>query len=157
MTVKSSIIFLQGTSVALVILAALVLFNNKVHADPKPLTVTGVVSVYDGDTLRVNLDCDAPLFCDNMPIRVRGIDAPEIRGKCEAEKQKAIQARNVLRALIEQATKEGRTVVLHEPERGKYFRLVADVTINGASVAQALINQGLARPYDGGKREGWCG
>lgn len=121
-----------------------------------PSKVLGVVSVYDGDTLRVNLDCDAPLFCDNMPIRLRGIDAPEIRGKCEAEKEKAIQARNVLRALIEQSTKEGREVVLHEPERGKYFRLVADVYIDGLSVGQALINQGLARSYDGGKREGWC-
>jgi endonuclease YncB( thermonuclease family) len=120
------------------------------------IEVVRVVSVYDGDTLRVDLACSQPVFCDNVPVRIRGIDTPEIRGKCESEKERAIQARNVVRALIEQSTKEGREVVLNAPERGKYFRVLADVHIDGLSVGKALINQGLARAYDGGKRSGWC-
>ena len=120
------------------------------------IKVVRVVSVYDGDTLRVDLACNQPLFCENISVRIRGIDTPEIRGKCDYEKERAIQARNVVRALIEQSTKEGREVVLNAPERGKYFRVVADVYIDGLSVGKALVNQGLAREYDGGKRTGWC-
>ena len=120
------------------------------------IEVVRVVSVYDGDTLRVDLACNQPLFCENISVRIRGIDTPEIRGKCDYEKERAIQARNVVRALIEQSTKEGRHVVLNAPKRGKYFRVVADVYIDGLSVGKALVNQGLAREYDGGKRTGWC-
>lgn len=129
------------------------------HAKKPPypdIEVVRVVSVYDGDTLRVDLACSQPIFCENVPVRIRGIDTPEIRGKCESEKERAIQARNVVQALIEQSTKEGRHVVLNAPERGKYFRIIADVYIDGLSVGKALINQGLAREYDGGKRAGWC-
>ena len=129
------------------------------HAKKPPypdIEVVRVVSVYDGDTLRVDLACNQPIFCENISARIRGIDAPEIRGKCDYEKERAIQARNVVRALIEQSTKEGRHVVLNAPKRGKYFRIVADVYIDGLSVGKALVNQGLARKYDGGKRIGWC-
>ena len=120
------------------------------------IEVVRVVSVYDGDTLRVDLACNQPIFCENISVRIRGIDTPEIRGKCDYEKERAIQARNVVRALIEQSTKEGRHVVLNGPKRGKYFRIVAAVYIDGLSVGKALVNQGLAREYDGGKRTSWC-
>ena len=120
------------------------------------LRVVRVVSVYDGDTLRVDLACYQPLFCSNMPIRIRGIDTPEIRGKCEREKQQARQARDALKGLIEQASKEGREVVLGSPERGKYFRLIADIKIDGLSIGPTLIKKGFARPYEGGTRSDWC-
>ena len=43
-------------------------------------------------------------------------------------------------------------------ELGKYAgRVVADVTLeDGRSLADILITADLARPYDGGTREGWC-
>jgi len=28
--------------------------------------------------------------------------------------------------------------------------------IDGVNLADSLISNGLARPYDGGKRDGWC-
>jgi hypothetical protein len=37
-------------------------------------------------------------------------------------------------------------------------RVDADVsTRNTASVSDAMLNRNLARPYDGGRRESWCG
>lgn len=106
--------------------------------------------------MRVDLACNQPIICENVPVRIRSIDTPEIRGKCESEKERAIQARNLVQGLIEQSTKEGRHVVLNAPKRGKYFRIVADVYTDGLSVGKALVNQGHARSYDGGKRTGWC-
>ena len=37
-------------------------------------------------------------------------------------------------------------------EKDKYGRLIVTVP----NLAEGLIGQGLARPYDGGKRMSWC-
>ena len=42
---------------------------------------------------------------------------------------------------------------LREVERGKYFRLVAEVVADGENMSDLLLDLGLAWPYDGGKRE----
>jgi endonuclease YncB( thermonuclease family) len=56
--------------------------------------VTKVISVYDGDTFRVDIDSLPPIVGKNIPIRLNGVDTPEIRGKCKYEKDLAIKARN---------------------------------------------------------------
>jgi micrococcal nuclease len=110
-----------------------------------------VVKIYDGDTLTV----DARPWPGNTirtSVRVRGIDTPEIRGKCEGEKALARTARDRARELV------GEEVLLIAPTRGKYAgRVVADVvTAGGIDLGQALVAEGLAREYDGGKRAAWC-
>jgi len=87
-----------------------------------------------------------------MPIRVRGIDTPEIKGKCPGEKQLAIRARDFLNNALRSAG----SVELVNIERGKYFRLVADVLVDGEPIAPVMIELGLGRAYSGGKRAGWC-
>jgi len=109
-----------------------------------------VLSVTDGDTFRARI----PVW-DNVEVvtavRIRGIDTPEIKGKCPAEKAAALEAKARLAQLL-----NGQVQLLHvEPD--KYFgRVDADVTVNGQSVAAVLIAEGLARPYMGGARQGWC-
>ena len=44
-------------------------------------------------------------------------------------------------------------IELREVKRGKYFRLVAEVIADGVNLSDLLLASGLARPYDGGKRE----
>jgi endonuclease YncB( thermonuclease family) len=86
-------------------------------------------------------------------VRVRGIDAPELRGDCDSEKARAVDAAAALERLV-----GGQPVVLSEIEGDKYFGRVLSnvVTTGGADVAAALIAAGLARPYDGGERLSWC-
>lgn len=55
------------------------------------------------------------------------------------------------------ALRSGKVIELQNIQRGKYFRLLADVYIDGNSLAKGLIASGHARPYNGGKRLGWCG
>jgi endonuclease YncB( thermonuclease family) len=40
-------------------------------------------------------------------------------------------------------------------QRGKYFRIVADVFVDGSNLGQELIERGLAKPYDGGTKPKW--
>ena len=107
---------------------------------------------YDGDTLYITMP-GLPPELSEMLVRVAGVDTPEIRGKCEAEKTLAIQARDfVIRSLA-----EARSVKFCNPAWGKYAkRVVADVVIDGKSLAATLIERGLGRPYSGRRREGWC-
>jgi len=42
-------------------------------------------------------------------------------------------------------------------KRSKYFRIAADVYVDGESLADILIDSGMAIRYDGGKKiKDWC-
>ena len=118
------------------------------------IKVLKINSVYDGDTFRVDLDCacDLPFFCKNISVRVRGIDTPEIRTKCPAEKRKGLQAKRFVQHFLRKGN-----IVLKNIKKGKYFRIVAAVYVGKKSLAKALIKKGLAVPYDGKtKKHKWC-
>ena len=71
-----------------------------VGADPIPGPVNArVVSVYDGDTLTVDAE-PWPGLTARTAVRVAGVDTPEIRGKCPAEKDMAIRARDFVRSTV---------------------------------------------------------
>ena len=114
--------------------------------------VSKVISVYDGDTFRVDIDSLPPIVGKNIPIRLNGVDTPEIQGKCKYEKDLAIEARDFVRNKLANA-KEIKLTKLH---RGKYFRVVADVMIDGVSLKQELLDNKLAYKYTGGKKSSWC-
>lgn len=111
-----------------------------------------VVRVYDGDTFFADIDSLHPLLGEEIGIRVRGVDTPEIRGRCERERILARMARDAAAALLTEAER----VDLIEVERGKYFRIVATVLVDGVDLAHALISQGLAVEYVEGARIDWC-
>lgn len=115
------------------------------------LTVSEVVSVYDGDTFKANICHIHPIIGEKISVRIAGIDTPEIRGKTEREKRLAIKARDFAEAKLRCA----KQVSLRHIRRDKYFRLLADVYCDGQNLAQALIDAKLAVPYDGGKKRAW--
>ena len=116
------------------------------------VTVSKVISVYDGDTFRVNIDSLPPIVGKNIPIRLLGVDTPEIQGKCQYEKDLALKARDFVRIKLDGA----REIKLYSLQRGKYFRVVADVMVDGVSLAQELLENKLAYNYSGGKKLSWC-
>lgn len=125
-------------------------------ADRSPLPgpiAAEVLKVIDGDTLRVR----ARIWIGQdvqTNVRLNGIDTPELRARCPAEREKARAARDTLRRLVGEAP-----VTLSEVEPDKYGgRVRARVrTAAGADLAQTLIRAGLARPYHGERRGDWCG
>jgi endonuclease YncB( thermonuclease family) len=118
---------------------------------PGPVTAD-VVAVIDGDTLRVRAAVWVDLSVETL-VRIRGIDAPELRGRCIGEREDARLATENLR----RAVGEG-PVTLRAIAGDKYFgRVVADVrSAGGTDLAVAMLASGLARPYGGGTRASWC-
>jgi micrococcal nuclease len=124
------------------------------HAAPEygTVIVSKVISVYDGDTFRVNIDSLPPIVGKNIPIRLNGVDTPEIQGKCQYEKDLALKARDFVRNKLVNA----KEIKLSKLQRGKYFRVVADVYVDGISLEQELLDNELAYKYSGGKKSSWC-
>ena len=83
---------------------------------------------------------------------MNGIDTPEIRGKCQYEKDLALKARDFVRVKLANA----KEIKLTNLQRGKYFRVVASVLVDGVSLEQELLDNELAYGYDGGKKLDWC-
>ncbi len=107
-----------------------------------------VISVYDGDTFKINLNCKEEVLCGNISVRVRGVDCPEIKGKTAKEKRLAKKAKTFTENFLSAAP-----VNLKNCGRDKYFRLLCEVKVNEEDLAQALLKAGLAYPYDGGTKE----
>ena len=125
----------------------------------KPLTQTdsmenqvfenvSIASVYDGDTFKINLNCSIAVYCEKVPVRVRGVDAPEIKGKTEREKKLAKKAKQFTKEFLSQEP-----VNLSDCGRDKYFRLLCDVKNGqGKDLARELIKHNLGYAYDGGTK-----
>ncbi len=141
------------TSKLLIILVA-TLLSSTVQAVLQygTVIVSKVISVYDGDTFRVDIASLPPIVGKNIAIRVNGVDTPEIRGKCLYEKNLALEARDFVRGKLANA----KEIKLTNLQRGKYFRVVANVLVDGVSLEQELIDNKLAYEYDGGKKLSWC-
>ena len=144
--------------VLLIISSIFVLFlqnSNIAYAKQKFGNYEGATYVrnYDGDTIILNLPKLHPIIGEKIAIRVDGIDTPEIRGKCDKEKYNAKQAKG----MVEDFFKDAEHIDLKNMKRGKYFRIVADVYVDGENLADALIDAGMAVRYDGGKKNNsWC-
>ena len=109
-----------------------------------------VLKVQDGDSIKVRAHPWVGLSVD-VWVRLRGVDAPELRGACSDEKRMARQAREVVRFI------EETTVLLRRVGPDKYGqRVVADIEAAGIDLGAMLIEQHLGRPYSGGRRVSWC-
>lgn len=155
-------------------------FGNLVFAAPQNPTlgpeavaeIPHTDNIYDGDTIKDVrfLICDS---CESQStplpivqeadklyfifdIRVSWIDTPEIKkpiGETEdsrtLEKARAIKSRDFLRGLFDGATK----ITLENQEKGKYYRIVADVFVhkNGEryNVREMMLESGHAVIYNG--------
>lgn len=100
--------------------------------------------VIDGDTIVVR----------GEHIRLEGINAPELKGKCRAETVRALRAQSRLMELLKNAK-----VGIDRNGFDRYRRTLASVTADGSSVGDVLMREGLARKWVqtyNGQTEPWC-
>ena len=112
-----------------------------------------VLKVVDGDTLEV----EARIWLGQgvqVSVRLRGVDTPELKGKCEAEREAAAKAKARLMQLVGDGAVKLADVG-YDKFGGRVLARVSDS--KGRDLAQALIADGLARAYDGRARRAWCG
>jgi len=111
-----------------------------------------VLYVIDGDTFEARVHLWQGLDITTR-VRLRGVDAPELKAQCLDESRMAQAART---ALVQLLAEGGVTIFNVGPD--KYNgRVVADVATRATpNISAALIAAGHGRPYSGGRRAGWC-
>jgi len=116
-----------------------------------PVTAGKVIKVYDGDTITVATKLpmkNSPVY--RFPVRLTGIDSPEIKGKSEVEIELAKKSRDALSELILE-----KDVELKNVSTEKYGRLLADVYIGKIHINRWMLDNKYAIPYDGGTKSEW--
>jgi endonuclease YncB( thermonuclease family) len=103
----------------------------------------GYNCVVDGDTI----------WLEGVKIRIADIDAPETHDyHCASEKELGDRATVRLHELLERGSITLQPIDRDEDRYGRKLRIVL---VNGTSVGDALVSEGLARWYAGGRRP-WC-
>jgi endonuclease YncB( thermonuclease family) len=116
-----------------------------------------LVEVLDGDTIRVKATIWVKTY-KIATVRLLGVDTPEKRGKCDAEKDLAQKAKEFVETTLSGAEK----IKISNVRPDKYGdRVLANVyyTVNGRdySLAKKLKSANLAVDYQGsGKKHDWC-
>lgn len=131
-------------------------FSPAAIASPRQEVLAGpltgeVLNVLDGDTINVKIHVWIGQEIETS-VRINGIDAPEIKGRCARERSMAQKARDEIISLT------GVPVRIYDVRLEKYAgRVLAKVeTSDGIDIARHMIDKGLARPYHGEKRRPWC-
>ena len=103
----------------------------------------GYNCVVDGDTI----------WFKGQNIRVADIDAPETHEpRCREEAALGDRATRRLHQLVNSGTISLESIDRDEDRYGRKLRIVE---VNGVSVGDTLVGEGLARWYEGGRRP-WC-
>lgn len=123
---------------------------------PKGVTYDAqILKVSDGDTVVIAAPfLPAPLK-PQLAVRIFGVDTPEKghRAQCPSEAQRGEMATQFTKQLVSQG-RQFQVVLYGWDKFGG--RVLGDIIVDGQSVRQGLIANGLAREYYGDKKESWC-
>ncbi len=101
-----------------------------------------VISVYDGDTVRIDIDLGLSIIVKNEPVRLSRINAPEVRGQ---EKTLGFLSRDYLKNRI-----ENKEILLQteKDDKGKYGRYIVEIWIKDQeeyiNINDELVQKGFA-------------
>jgi endonuclease YncB( thermonuclease family) len=114
-----------------------------------------IIRVSDGDTIVIAAPfLPAPLKPE-LAVRIFGVDTPEKghRAQCPQENERAQLASRFTTDAIRSAKKH--QVVLYGWDKFG-GRVLGDILVDGQSIRQGLIANGLAREYYGDAKVSWC-
>lgn len=101
--------------------------------------------IHDGDTLRADVDLGFGVWISNMPLRLAGINAPELGNPGGREARDWLRNKLPAGSLI--------TIRTYKDATEKYGRMLTDIwlgdPVSGTSINQQLIAVGHALPWDG--------
>ena len=117
--------------------------QDKLYPDVK---VSRLLRVIDGDTFACDIDEHSAIAGKNISIRLRGINTPELRSRNPEESKSANLEKQRLSDLLNNA----RIIELRNIYRDKYFRIDADVYIDGIDILPKLNPDFLTPKAKGG-------
>ena len=110
----------------------------------RDVVLASSIYVIDGDTIDIG----------GTRYRLLGYDTAEtVQAECDAERALGYAATDRLRMLVAIG---GHIELARRARRDQYGRILARLYVDGRDVRGILIEEGLARAYDRGPRQGWC-
>lgn len=97
-----------------------------------------VINIYDGDTIRADIDLGFGVIIKNQALRLYGINAPEVTGE---ERESGLISRDKLRELL--LNKEV-IIKTYKDSKEKYGRYLATIQLNDIIVNDWLVENKLA-------------
>tara|TARA_R100001163_G_scaffold61334_1_gene51235 strand:- start:424 stop:831 length:408 start_codon:yes stop_codon:yes gene_type:complete len=104
--------------------------------------------VVDGDTVDVDIDLGFDTWLSKQRIRLYGLDTWESRTRDLEVKAKGLLAKEFTKQMVSGAEE----IVLLSYGRGKYGRTLGELICDGVNLNDALIENGHAVKYYGGKK-----
>lgn len=101
-----------------------------------------VKRVIDGDSFKVTFEGLPKLFGEDITIRLKGVNCPELRSSDREERHLAVLAKDFSSRWLHRSG----FVDLLNCERGKYFRILAEVKRGDEYLAGMLIKSGHGVP-----------
>lgn len=95
-----------------------------------------LISAYDGDTARFDVDLGFHTWLRNINCRFARIDAPEIRGASDEEEALGREARDYVRNVLASASNAGE-LVISTHKSGKFGRWIAEVFVHANHIGDA--------------------
>ena len=116
---------------------------------------TQIIRVSDGDTIVISARfLPAPLKPE-LAVRIWGVDTPEKghRAQCVREAHMGEKASEFTKSMVSGGTQFQVTLYGWDKFGG---RVLGDILVDGRSVREGLIAEGLAREYYGEAKQSWC-
>jgi endonuclease YncB( thermonuclease family) len=114
-----------------------------------------ILKVSDGDTIVIAAPYLPAPIKPQLAVRIYGVDTPEKgwRGQCDKEKQMGEQASEFTKGMVKSG-KQFHVILYGWDKFGG--RVLGDILVDGVSVGESLIDNGLAREYYGEAKQSWC-
>lgn len=112
-----------------------------------------IVRVIDGDTVDVDIDLGFDCWLHNQRIRLRDIDAPEVRTRDLVEKELGLESKAFVESMLPVGSKQVLLSSAYHGDRGKYGRIIGTFKVYDAikdrwsDLSTVLVEQGYADPY----------
>jgi micrococcal nuclease len=100
-----------------------------------------VNSVFDGDTLNMDIDLGFGVWLRNQKIRLYGINAPELKG---LTKEAALKSKSRLTELV-----LGKQIIIEtiQDKKEKYGRWLGKIFVRDLLINKVLVSEGFAVPF----------
>lgn len=110
--------------------------------------------VIDADTILISAPFIPKPLKQQIPLRLTGVDTPNIKrfANCDREAKLGEEAKRFVVDVIGKSKKQEIKFVGMD----KYNRILGQVYLDGKNLSDILLENGLAKPYTGGKKESWC-
>lgn len=130
--------------------------SSIVHAQKQGITYDAkILRVSDGDTVVISAPFLPKPLKPELAVRIYGVDTPAkgFRAKCPQEEARGKAASEFTKKAV--AGSQKRQVVLMEWDKFG-GRVLGDIILDGNSLRNMLIQNGMARAYFGEAKQSWC-